>query len=304
MEKFLRDLPLFVEVAKQKSFTRASENLDVPLSTVSRRIIALESELGAPLFYRSARKVELTEIGESFFNRCSAIVADTEAAWDEITKNLNRPTGRVRISMPSDIYHNMLADDLSSFAVQWPDIQLTIQLSQRWVDLHSEPFDLDLRLGPLPDSSLRAKKLGTIHTGLFASPKLMELYSLPKKPEEIKNIPYIAIIQQGDICELRRGKQQMTLAVKPKHYVNSTLVSLTMALAGLGITWLPVPQAQRYLEKGSLIRLLPDWNCQDLSLSVVFANERIPQRVRIVVDNIAEFFKKKRWYSRGEGQLN
>ena len=114
MERMLRDLPLFVEVARQKSFTRAAENLDLPLSTVSRRIIALESELGVRLFLRSSRKVELTEMGVQFFDRCSTVVADAEAAWEELSHNMQGPSGKVRLSLPMDLYLNLCRENCAA----------------------------------------------------------------------------------------------------------------------------------------------------------------------------------------------
>lgn len=290
MNLLLRDMPIFVEAVKQKSFTRASEMLDIPLSTVSRRIIALEKNLGMPLFYRSAGKIELTDSGKLLFDRCKFIVDEADNAYEAIVQNIKSPSGPVRVSMSADMYNSYLTGTLSSFAAQWPGIQLHIHLSSRWVDLFSEPYDLDLRVGPLPDSDLKVRKLTTLRPRMYASNKLLEFYAAPKKPADLTTVPCISFAQAGEVWELSKGKQVEKVRIKPVHVVNSVSVSLELVLAGLGIGWFVAPMVAKYEKAGELVRILPDWGNPDVDINAVMATSQLPQRVRLFLDYLVQTF--------------
>lgn len=283
-------MPLFVEVARQKSFTRAADALDMPLSTVSRRIIALEKDLGIPLFFRSARKVELTENGQAFFERCGFILTEVDAAWEELSRDMKSPTGKVRVSMPTDFYHNYLSGTLGSFAAQWPGIALHVQLSERWVDLHSEPYDLDIRIGKIPDSNLRVRGLFTVQPVLYASPKLLEFYPPPEEPSELSRMPCVSLMQQGEVWTLNKEKRTETIFIRAAHMTNNVSVLLELALAGLGAGWFLPAMTSRYEAAGELVRLLPGWTHFKVTVSIVTATNRIPQRVRLFIDHLVAYF--------------
>lgn len=291
MEKLFRDIPLFVEAAKQKSLTRAAEALDMPLSTLSRRILQMEKELGLPLFYRSARKLELTDNGQALYERCRFVVAEAGAALEEVVRNMKSPKGRVRVSMPLDLYHGYLAGALSGFALLWPDIHLQVHLSPRWVDLLTEPFDLDIRVGPLPDSDLIARKVGSLMPGLFAAPELLKYYPRPEKPEDLAVMPCIGFAHHGDNWSLSRDGETRSVPVRAVHTVNTPSAALEFVLAGLGISWFSAPMAGPYEEKGELTRLLPEWTPPGgVDISVVTAARQMPHRVRLFIDYLAAHF--------------
>lgn len=286
-----RDIPLFVEAAKQKSLTRAAESLDIPLSTLSRRILSMEKELGMPLFFRGARKLELTENGQSLYERCRFIVSEADAALEEAARNMKSAKGRVRLSMPVDMYHGYLAGVLSSFALLWPDIHMQVHLSPRWVDLLSEPYDLDIRLGPLPDSDLIVRKVGSLKPVLYASPKLLEFYDKPSTLSDLAGLPCIVLAQHGDVWTLSKEEQTESVTVRAAHTVNTPSVALEFVLAGLGIAWFSAPMAVPYEERGELVRLLPDWQPPGgVDISVVTAARQMPHRVRLFIDYLAGHF--------------
>lgn len=290
MQRLFRDIPFFVEVAKQKNFSRAADILDMPVSTLSRRIQALERELGTQLFYRSARKVELTDTGREFFERCSSIVSEMEFAMEDLSRNMKSPSGLVRVSMQGEAYYLYLVESINAFAFKYPGIQLQLQFSDRWTDLHSEPFDLDLRIGPLPDSSFRARRLFTLRPMLYASPKLLEFYPMPQTPEDLTKIPCIAMVQQNNIWILNNGKTEVKITIKPAHITNNAFACLELARAGFGVTWqLPVSMASM-VESGEFVPVLPEWRHFGVNLSAVMGNGQIPKRVRLFVDHLAEHF--------------
>lgn len=289
-EKLFRDIPLFVEAAKQSSFTLAAEALDIPLPTVSRRIAAMERALGFPLFYRKTRKIELTEYGQALYERYKYIVEEADAALEEIFDDIKQPKGAVRFSVHSEVYHLYMAGVAGTFAMQWPGIHLHCQFSSRWVDLYSEPFDLDIRAGPLPDSNLKARKLISLTPALYASPKLLRHHAIPKLPADLLKMPCIAPFADNDVWRIHHGKITETLSIRPAHRVDNLLLSLELALAGAGVAWLVSPIASPHEKKGELVPLLPGWTVTGFDISAVMASNRVPKRVRLFIDHIVEHF--------------
>jgi DNA-binding transcriptional LysR family regulator len=290
MDKLLREIPLFIEVAKQKSFTKAADILDRPLSTVSRRISELEKVLGIPLFFRHSRKIELTESGKLFFEHCRTIVTEANFAIDTLTNNMIRPHGKIRLVLPAEIYHGFLKGKLGYFASKWPSIELHIYISNRWVDLHFEEYDLNIRSGHLPDSDLKIRKLFTLRPALYASPNLFTAYRMPDTPADIAMLPCIVRFTVGDEWIFHKDSYRETVIVPSRYMVDSSSVALDLALAGAGVTWLPPGEVHQYEISGELIRLLPEWRHASVDLSVVMANTQLPQRLRLFVEYLVECF--------------
>lgn len=290
MEKIMGHLPLFVEAARQMSFTRAADVLGVPLSTVSRRIQALEKALGVPLFYRNTRKMELTEHGKFFFEQSTDIVADVEAAREALSQHMQTPAGRVRLAIPGDIYHGYMLGALGRFAVKWPSIQLHVHFSSLWVDPHTDPFDLNIRTGPLPDSDLLSHRLITLTPALYAAPTLFADCPEPRTPADLTRIPCISLVRQGMVWTVGCGKKTESITIQPAHMVNDVSLSLELALAGAGATWLTPVLAREYENTGKLVRLLPDWTYPGADINLVMASRTLPRRVRLVADYIVDYF--------------
>lgn len=292
LSALLRALPLFVEVAKHKSFTLAAEKLDMYISTLSRRISLLEEDLGVPLFLRSTRHVELTDSGRMLYERCQYLLLEAESMYDEVIQNMTKPAGPVRVSVSADVYHTYMWGFLARFAGKWPEIRLAVYFRQRWVDLLSEPYDLDIRVGPLPDSDLRAHKLVSLKPGMYASRALLDQYPEIREPKDLKGLPGIVMPQQGSVWTMWKGKKSETVSINAVHMVNSISLSYELAMAGLGITWLS-PEAishSRVLEGQDLVPVLPEWTIPGIDLNVVMAGKQLPNRVRLFVDELVEHF--------------
>jgi len=295
MDNLLRDVPLFVEVAKHKSFTRAAEALDMYISTLSRRIALLERELGVPLFHRSTRQVELTDSGRVLYERCSQLLAEIEDVYDEVALHMTRAAGPVRIAVPADIYHSYLWGVSGKFARKWPEINLRVSFTQRWVDLLSEPYDLDIRVGPMPSSDLRTRKLVSMRPGLYATDEFLRNYPTPQTPQDLKAMPCIGVAQHGNAWTMTKGKKTETVVVETPHIVNSISLSLELALADLGIAWLaPSALEHPYLATVSLVHVLPGWTVPGIDINVVMSNRELPHRVRLFVDHLVDHFASVR----------
>ncbi|MGD9209396.1 MAG: LysR family transcriptional regulator [Desulfobacteraceae bacterium] len=290
MDSFLSNLPAFVEVAKHKSFTQAAENLDMYSSTLSRRIAALEKEIGVSLLLRNTRNVELTEAGRLLLERSVFILEEVKNTREAVVNNMLNPTGPVRVSMFEDIYNAVLRGVFSDFASMWPGIQLHINFNEWPVDLVTEPYDVDFRNGPLPDSSLKARKVITFETYLYAAPKLLEAYQTPLHPDELGTMPYINLNRVGPLLDLYRGTEHVNVQMRPVHSFGSISLVQEFTVAGHGVSMLRSHTAYHDEQAGRLIRLLPEWTGRKHDVFMVMAPGRMLRRVRIFVDYMAEFF--------------
>ncbi|TLV11513.1 LysR family transcriptional regulator [Klebsiella indica] len=292
MNKVLRDMPLFIAVARHKSFTRAADTLGMPVSTLSSRISSMEKRLGIPLLVRNSRNVEVTESGKIFFKRCETIVAEADDACENLAREANVAAGCVRFAVAGDIYHSYLQGVVGNFTARWPDICLHVTFSSRWVDLLLEPYDLDIRAGILPDSGLRVHTLASLQPSLYCSPSLLKRYPTPQRPADLAGLPCIAVSQQGNVWVMSNGDKKESTLIHPAHTVNNPNLALEIALAGSGITWADPPMVAGYLAAGQLVPVLAGWVFPSVDLSVVMANSQLPKRVRLFVDFLVEHCKK------------
>lgn len=293
MKSLLSDMPLFVEVARQRSFTQAAEILDMPDSTVSRRISALEKELGVRLLNRNSRCVELTDSGREFFDYCENILVEVEAAKDSIVGSTRSLSGKVRISMRNDIYLSHLSGAFIEFAQKWPDIQIQAAYNKHWVDLLGDPYDIDIRVGNnMPPSNLVARKIGRTKPALFASPLLFEKVEAPKGVCELGKIPALIIASMGDKITLQRDEETRNVNLKVAHSFTCGGACLGFALAGLGLTILSPGRAAPYVKNGELVRVLEDWSLPGEDVHLVTVSSQVPQRVRLFLDHLFDYSKR------------
>lgn len=290
MKTLLTDLPLFVEVARRKSFTLAAEILDIPDSTLSRRISALEKELGVRLLNRNSRSVELTEPGREFFEHCEAIVTEAEAAREAVLGSAASPSGQVRISLRNDIYLAYLDAAFLDFARRWPDIRIRTVFNSSWVDLLTDPYDLDIRVGSeMPDSSLVARRLGQARPALYAAPALLAGRPAPGRPADLAQIPAVTVASAGEQLSLSREGRSEAVKLRVAHQFTCGCACLEFALAGLGLTLLSPRQAEPHLKSGALVRLLADWSLPAEDVYLVSASSRVPKRVRLFMEHLFEY---------------
>ena len=180
----LHDMTLFVEVARTGNFSRASTNLGVPASTLSRRIAAMERASGVRLFDRTTRRVELTDVGQRYFERCAHLVDEARLAQEALREAATLPSGHVRVSMPVDLGVFVIGPLLPEFARQFPGISFDLDLSARHTDLVGEHVDVAIRLGTVKDEQLIARRIGAIEQALFASPAYLDLRGRPAQPAD------------------------------------------------------------------------------------------------------------------------
>jgi DNA-binding transcriptional LysR family regulator len=287
------DLLLFARVMEAGSFSRAAERLHLPKSTVSRRMAALEERLGEKLLQRSTRRLALTDFGQGVLEHARVVAGEVDGALALALHRQQRPRGRLRVSMPGDFAQQALPEMLSAFVRDNPEVQLELDLSPRRVDLIAEGFDLAIRMGTLPeDSQLAARRLALIGTGLYASPGYLARHGEPQLPQALTSMHGLMILSRhGDAVpwKLRRGQEgawelwegQPQL----KTLVNAPDMLLRMACADVGITAVGAHFAQPFVDRGELVRVLPDWELLPTPCWAVFPERRLmPLRTRAFLD--------------------
>ncbi|MFV0643719.1 MAG: LysR family transcriptional regulator [Sphingomonadaceae bacterium] len=293
MKKLFADLPFFVEVAKQKNFTQAADVMGIPLPTISRRIALLEKRLGIQLFNRNSRKVELTEAGRKFFTRCEFIVAETNDAIDNLRSDQKSLTGCIRIAFPATVYFNYLRGALSSFASKYPGIEMHTHFSTRWIDLYAEPFDLEIRVGSLPDSGLVVRRLFTSSLGIYASPTFLMKYGKPKNPQDLTMLPQVHLTPYPEhSLRLRNGDREETITVTPAHTVNGQAMAEEFVLAGQCISALEINSAHKYEQRNEMVRLLPEWTAPGIDVHLVRTSGAKPRRIQVFVEHLVKHFSE------------
>jgi DNA-binding transcriptional LysR family regulator len=290
------DLLLFARVMEAGSFSRAADRVHLPKSTVSRRIAALEQRLGEKLLQRSTRRLALTEFGQGVLEHARVLAAEVDGALALALHRQQRPTGRLRVSMPGDFANQALDQMLSRFVLDYPEVQLELDLSPRRVDLIAEGFDLAVRMGSLPDDSqLAARRLALFSNGLYASPAYLQRHGEPQLPEALSSMQGLMILgRTGEPVPwtLMRGEgeqaQHWQGIPEQRTLVNAPDMLLRMACAGLGITAVGEHFAQPYVERGELLRVLPGWCLPPVACWAVFPERRLmPLRSRVFIEAMA-----------------
>ena len=286
------DLLLFARVAEMGSFSRAAERLGVPKSTVSRRVSALESQLGERLLLRTTRKLVVTDFGQSVLEHARHVAEDVEAASLLAQNRQAEPRGRLRVTMPGDLGNLVLAPMLAEFASRRPAITLEIDLSARFVDLIGEGFDLAIRMGELrDDASLAARRIACFSLGLYASPAYLRKHGTPAKPEELMTHGALQVLSRtGDAMPwvLHRGDKRWDGIPPVRALANSPELLMRMAIKGAGICLANDHFALPHVKRKELVSVLDPWRPKPVNAWAVFPGRRLmPAKTRVFIDALA-----------------
>ena len=290
----LADIEAFTAVVASGSFSAAAERLGITKSVVSRRINRLESHLGTRLIRRTTRRLSLTEAGRHFYERAVRILADLEEAEQSVTRESSALRGTIRLAAPLSfgLYH--LSQALAEFLERHPAIELDLDLNDRHVNLVEEGFDLALRIGDLEDSSLVARRLGTIRHATCASPDYLRRHGEPRHPEELAQ--HIGL-QYAHVTPRRLWRfvapDGRIVVARPHIRIRSNNgdALAQAAAAGLGITTAPTFILSRYVQAGALVPILRDYLHPETGIHAVYPPGRLaPRRVRALADHLAARF--------------
>ncbi|WP_183036838.1 LysR family transcriptional regulator [Cupriavidus sp. UME77] len=285
--ELLNDMALFVEVVKAKGFRSAGEATGVPNSTLSRRISALEKAIGLRLLHRTTRKIELTEAGQIYFERCRRIVDEARLAHEQLGEMLAQPSGVLRASLPVDFAVTYLAPLIAEFAGLYPGITFDFDLTPRRVDLVSEPFDVAIRMGESENSQLIARALASLTPHLYASPGYLERSGEPNKPADLDRHECLSILKAGS-WTLRDGKRSATVSVGGRFVLNSVGMSRRLATLDMGIVLMPEEVVADELASGKLRRIMPQWHGTPMPVYAITETRLLPAKTQRFIEFLRE----------------
>lgn len=285
----LYDMTLFVEVARTASFSRASANLNVPGATLSRRIAAMERKLGVRLFDRTTRKVQLTDAGQRYFERCGDLVDQARLAHEALRESAERPSGHVRVSMPVDMGVNHVGPLLSEFARRYPGITFEFDLSPSNRDLVGEHVDVAIRMGAVKGDQLVVRRIGTVDMWMFAAPGYLERRGEPLQPADLVEHECITFpaARRKARWRLLREASATEVTVSGRFAANNLGLMRVLAERGLGIAVLSHALARDAVHAGRLVPVLQGWTLPPLPVHAVMSSRLQPASVRAFVDFLA-----------------
>lgn len=293
----LNDLYYYVQIVDNNGLAPAGRALGMPKSTLSRRLAALEERLGVRLVHRSTRHFSVTEIGQTYYEHCKAMLIEAEAAQDAIEMTRAEPRGVVRISCPITLLQVYVASMLADFMTLYPRVTIQLDATNRHVDPIGEAIDIAIRVRPPPiqDSDLVMRTLSDRSQCLVASPALLERHGTPTVPADLTGWPSLGLGQSPQSYAwtlFGPDSAQATLHHTPRFITRDMIALRVAALAGVGIVQLPTLMVCDQLAQGSLISLIPDWRPRREIIHAVFSSRRgLMPSVRTLIDYLAQRFE-------------
>ena len=288
----LNRVEMFVEVVRQGSFAAAAEQLGVSSPAISKQVSILEKELGVKLLYRTTRSHSLTEEGSLYFEKARKALEDLSEAELELQELKDCPTGKIKLNAPMSFGSAYLTEPLAKFAKQYPDVEMDIDFSDRWVDVISESYDLVVRIGALQDSSLMARRLADCPIFLCASPAFLEQHGPIESPDQIASLPAIVYTQHSNTEDWSYQSKAQSGKVRLKKVFsgNAAEMQVEACLKGVGVALLPCFTAQSYLDSGELIQVLPEYKTvPERGIYLVYPyNRQTSTRVKLLIEALVE----------------
>jgi DNA-binding transcriptional LysR family regulator len=289
----LNDLRVFERVAALNSFSTAARKLALPRSTVSRNIRRLEAELGVKLLQRSTRAIALTAAGEALRERCLYILDRIDEASRYVGSLGASVGGTLRVSLEVGIDVKIFIDLLAAFLFRYPEVDLSLDMNSRTSDLIGERIDVALRLGPLPDSTFIATRIGSLDRLLCASPGYISMHGAPSRVEELAGHDLIEMTSpegRPTTWLFRRNEEEKSIEAQARVYANEMTTVCELAVKGVGIAILCGHLCIPEIKAGHLVQLLPEWQLSPLDINLLFPSRReLSPAIRAFTDHMREF---------------
>lgn len=284
----LQAMQVFVRVAEHGSFTKAAEQLDLPRATVTNAVQQLEKQLGVRVLHRTTRKVSLTHEGSLYLERCLRVLQELADA-EHLFARQSQPKGVVRVDLPERLARLSVIPRLPEFFARYPQLQLRLSASDRLVDPVGEGIDCVVRVGPLRDSSLVARRLGQLEQINVASREYLDRHGRPRTPSDLSQhlaVNYFSTRTGRDLeWEYLDNGEERTMKLRSLVSVSSSEAYLSCCLAGLGLIQAPRDGLQALLEQGVLEEVLPRWRPAPLPVSLLYPQQgALSPRVRAFAD--------------------
>ncbi|MDO6686550.1 MULTISPECIES: LysR substrate-binding domain-containing protein [unclassified Agarivorans] len=279
----------FVAVVETQSFTVAAQRLGISTAQVSRQISQLETRLAIKLFYRTTRRVSVTDSGQLFYQQCRPLIEGLQDAERSLSQLQNVPRGSFSMTAPVTFGEQHIAPAVNDFCLQYPELQVSLQLTNQKIDLVDEAIDLAIRLGDLPDSSMMAKRLGERSLHVCASPAYLAQYGAPYSVNELTkhnclqgNAEYWRFAEQG---------KSTTLKVRGRLRCNSGNALVDASLKGLGIVQLPDSYVKEHLQSGALVELLLPYQKDPEGIWALYPHNRyLSNKASLMLSHLQAYF--------------
>ena len=288
----LTAIRVFVEVADCRSLTQAAERLDMSRAMASRYIGSLEEWLGARLLHRTTRRISLSDAGEEALPRCRQMLALSEEVQAVAGSRNDEPTGKLRITTSLSFAQAQLTAAVVEFQAKYPRVEVELFAVDRSVNLVEERIDVAVRITNVLDDTFVARKLGLCRSVLCASPDYVKRHGQPAIPGDLAlhNCVTHAFGNRAEY-RLRRKGQTVAVAVRGSLFSNETAVLREAVLAGAGIALLPTYYVVEELQRGTLVRLLPDYEPEPLGIHAVYlSRQHQSQALKLLIDMLAQRF--------------
>ncbi|MDI6029384.1 LysR family transcriptional regulator [Corticibacterium sp. UT-5YL-CI-8] len=289
---------IFARVVDCSSFTRASDTLGVPRSSVSAAIQDLEGRVGARLLHRTTRRVSPTQDGLAFYERCLRVIADVEDTENLFRQTAAQPSGKLRIDVPGRIGRLIIAPSLPDFLDRYPEIGIDLGVTDRAVNLVEDSVDCVLRVGPLSDSGLIARPIGNLPLINVASPGYLARHGMPQRPDDLADhwaVNY-ASSSSGKVEDWEWVEQGVLHAapLRGRVTVNSAEAYIACCLAGLGLIQIPAYDVRRHLEARELVEVMPDRRAEPMPMTLLYPHrQHLSRRLQVFADWLETLLKRQ-----------
>lgn len=291
----LNRVAIFVQIAQTGGVSAAAAKMKLPKSSVSRGLSLLESELGIELVARSSRSFRLTDAGKSFYEAASKGIAAVDDARNALRPDKNAPHGVVRMATPPGFATFLVAPVVAAFIREHRAVEVDLFVTGQRLDPVRDGFDLVLSIGKLEDSSSKTRPLGSVETGVFASPDYLKTRGAPRRPSDLAK--HDAVLQRSSGKRERWSLRERALngsatetivTVTGPLRVDDLTTAASAAVSGAGLVLLPVHMAAKHPAAEGLTRVLPEWVAEGDPAQLVFAPSRhLPVAVKLLIDAIA-----------------
>ncbi|MCS3747910.1 DNA-binding transcriptional LysR family regulator [Xanthomonas arboricola] len=288
----LRRLAYFVAVVETGSFTAAAERLGITKAVVSQQVARLEHEFRTSLLVRTTRKVQATEVGQEFYERCALILRQAEHAFDGLADRSAEPSGVLRLTAPFDYGVGVVVPAIAAFTKRYPACKVDAMLSDQTLDLMSRNIEVAIRVGWLAETSEQARKIGTFRQLLVASSSMAAELATLQSPADIVSLPFVANTALHDHLRWTFSSDQQhtqVVHVQASIFLDATMAVREAVCQGAGLSVLPDYVVANDLAAGRLIEVLPHWCLPSGGIHAVFPAARYrPSKVRAFVDLLIE----------------
>ncbi|MGL4964004.1 MAG: LysR family transcriptional regulator [Inquilinus sp.] len=291
----LDDLAAFVAVVEAGGLSAAARDLRRSLQSVSRSLATLEQGLGVALVQRTTRRSTPTDAGLAFYRRVKPALAEILEARAEAAERRAEPSGVMRISAPVLFTPARLVPVVAEFMRRYPRIEVELKLSDRFVELTDGAIDLAVRIGDLPDSALKARRLGALRRVAFGAPEYFDRHGRPQHPDELAGHQCVVRTAEGEAWPFRVGGRTRTVRVSGRFRADNTAATYAAVAGGLGIGFTPLWQIRDLVDRGAVEPILTEYEVPKVPIHAVWPATRLPPaKTRLFVDFLAETLDLRR----------